>query len=187
MHGCSSNREQDYEISYAPSLKVWLLTLGYAPRAMLPMCIKERKWGPPTPSPPPTSKKEWGGERKTHAYTTPPFPESQWMKSTSRNRKKKNNKNNSHSSFTHLQWKLRVLWSGSAVPGHRCARSGRRLRKCSGGQTRTDGSLPGWPLSWTKQTASRPGRAVQPGPKQSPNRTDQPLSLQTIRIRTGTG
>lgn len=92
MHGCSSNRKQDYEISYAPSLKVWLLTLGYAPRAMLPMCIKERKWGPPTPSPPPTSKKRMGEKRKTHAYTTPPFPESQWMKSTSRNRKKKKTK-----------------------------------------------------------------------------------------------
>lgn len=186
MHGCSSNREQDYEISYAPSLKVWLLTLGYAPRAMLPMCIKERKWGPPTPSPPPTSKKEWGKKEKhTHTLHLLSLNLNEWKALVEIGRKK--NKNNSHSSFTHLQWKLRVLWSGSAVPGHRCARSGRRLRKCSGGQTRTDGSLPGWPLSWTKQTASRPGRAVQPGPKQSPNRTDQPLSLQTIRIRTGTG
>lgn len=90
-------------------------------------------------------------------------------------------------SLTHLQWKLHALGSGSAGPGHRCARSGRRSRKCSGGQTRTDGSLPWWPLSWTKQTASPLGRAGQPGPKQSPNRTGRPLSSQTIRIRTGTG
>lgn len=89
--------------------------------------------------------------------------------------------------FTHLRWRLRALGSGSAGPGHRCARSGRRSRKCWGGQTRTDGSLPWWPLSWTKQTASPPGRAGQPGPRQSPNRIGRPLSSRTIRIRTGTG
>lgn len=72
MHGCSSNRKQDYEISYAPSLKVWLLTLGYAPRAMLPMCIKERKWGPPHTFPTPTSKKEWGKKEK-HTHTLHPL------------------------------------------------------------------------------------------------------------------
>lgn len=47
-----------------------------------------------------------------------------------------------HPPTTHLQWRLHALGSGSAGPGHQCARSGRRLRKCSDGQTRTDGSLP---------------------------------------------
>jgi len=88
---------------------------------------------------------------------------------------------------THLQWRLRALGSGSAGPGRRCARSGRRWRKCSGGPTRTDGSLLGWRPSWTKQTASPPSPVGQPGPKQSPNRTGRLLSSRTIRIRTGTG
>lgn len=123
--------------------------------------------------------------KQTHIQSPhPPTHTSlQWMRSTKRQRK--------HSicplPFTHLQWRLRAPESGSGGPGHRCARSGRRLRKCSGGQTRTDGSLTWWPLSWTKQTASPLGRVGQPGPRQSQNRTGQPLNSQTIRIRTGTG
>lgn len=140
----------------------------YAPMTMLPSVHKRKEKDPPPPQ-----------KKQTHntPYSQPSMNE----------RHQATVKSQHDSPLTHLQWRLHAPGSGSAGPGHQYARSGRRLRKCSGGQTRTDGSLPWWLLSWTKQTASPLGRFGQPGPKQFPNRTGQPLSLQTIRIRIGTG